>query len=163
MNQKNPQQFEIQNIIFLISLPILFLFIGCLYLIVKIITISIIKIIYRNFLIIQIYKKNLVSVWTTAREKKIILICKKNLNMFRNLFKIHQLNLSKIFFEHFRRKSDLRNEPLRKLNEKKKVNIEFINIYSGFTQSVKITRSLPEIRPLYYKFGQKFQLYHLFW
>ena len=85
MNQKNPQQFEIQNIIFLISLPILFLFIGCLYLIVKIITISIIKIIYRNFLIIQIYKKNLVSVWTTAREKKIILICKKNLNMFRNL------------------------------------------------------------------------------
>jgi hypothetical protein len=124
MNQKNPQKFEIQNIIFLISFPILFLLIVCLYLIVKKITISIIKIIYHNFLIIQIYKKNMVAVWTTAGEKKILLICKKKLNLFRNLFKIHQLNLSKIFFEHFRLKRDL--EPLRKLNEKKKVNIEFL-------------------------------------
>jgi hypothetical protein len=124
MNQKNPQKFEIQNIIFLISFPILFLLIVCLYLIVKKITISIIKIIYHNFLIIQIYKKNMIAVWTTAGEKKILLICKKKLNLFRNLFKIHQLNLSKIFFEHFRLKRDL--EPLRKLNEKKKVNIEFL-------------------------------------
>jgi hypothetical protein len=89
----------------------MFVLIGYLYVILKRISIFIVKTQYRTILKLQELKKTIISAWTTIKNKKLIFLIKKKVILLHNMFKCNN------FYELFGFKKDI----LRNLNEKKKV------------------------------------------